>query len=418
MKFDTIIIGGGLAGLTCGISLQRHGQRCCIVSSGQSALHFSSGSFDLLNCLPDGKEVENPVEAVERLKLQAPEHPYVKLGKEKFEELAGSVVEFFSQAGVSVTGSACKNHFRITPMGTLKPTWLTLSEQVACEHGDRLPWKKVAIFNVTGFLDFYTQFIADEFHKLGTECVLREISFPALERLRKNPTEMRSVNIARVFDKRENVDELARVLKDGRGNCEAIAMPAIAGLARTDVLECLEREVGTRIALLPTLPPSVPGIRAQQQLRRAFEQAGGVYMLGDSVLRADMEGDRITKVYSYNHGNIPFVARDVVLATGSFFSQGLVALPGKVYEPVLGLDVEFVENRKEWYDMNVFAAQRYETFGVKTDNEFHGLLNGAALSNVYVAGAVLEGFDAIKQGCGAGVSILSALFVAEQILRK
>ena len=227
-----------------------------------------------------------------------------------------------------------------------------------------MPWRKVAIFNVVGFLDFYARFIADEFQKLGTACELHGITFPALERLRKNPTEMRSVNIARIFDRQENVDELVRVLREKGGDCEAVVMPAIAGLARTDVLEYLERQLGKRVALLPTLPPSVPGIRAQLQLRRTFEQAGGVYMLGDTVLRADEECARITRLYSLNHGDIPFEVRNVVLATGSYFSQGLVALPGKVCEPVLGLDVEFVADRKEWYDMNVFAAQRYEAFGV------------------------------------------------------
>ena len=66
MKFDTIIIGGGLSGLVTGITLSKKGQKCLIISSGQSALHFFSGSFEFY-----GKEGN----ILEEIAKQDSDHP-------------------------------------------------------------------------------------------------------------------------------------------------------------------------------------------------------------------------------------------------------------------------------------------------------------------------------------------------------
>ena len=418
MKFDTIIIGGGLSGLISGIYLSQRGQRCVIISSGQSALHFSSGSFDLLNNLPDGTSVQKPLDAISELVKQAPTHPYAKLGENKFKELARQAEEFLKNAGISTQGDHEENHYRVTPMGTLKPTWLTLKNLLISENEKCLPIQHPGLFNITGFLDFYMRFIADEFLKMGAKCSIHSINFPALENLRKNPTEMRSVNIARVFDKQENIKELARILKAESGNCDSIILPAITGLNREDVVDYLRKEINKPIYLLPTLPPSVPGIHTQQKLRSVFQQNGGVFMLGDNVLRADIKGNRISQIYSFNHGDIPFVGQNFILATGSYFSQGLIASTEKIYEPIFDLDVTFTPNRTQWYNSDVFDTQPYQSFGIKTDSTFRCTREGKIFENLYAAGAILEGFNPLKEGCGAGVSILSAMYIAEQILSK
>lgn len=42
---------------------------------------------------------------------------------------------------------------------------------------------------------------------------------------------------------------------------------------------------------------------------------------------------------------------------------------------------------------------------------------GEPLANLYCAGAGLAGFHPVQEECGAGVSLLSALHVAESILK-
>ncbi|MGN0190328.1 MAG: FAD-binding protein, partial [Candidatus Cryptobacteroides sp.] len=82
MNFDTIIIGGGLSGLSAGIELQKRGQKTLMISSGQSALHFFSGSFEFLNTREDYPEA---------LKNLPDAHPYSLMGHGKVMEIAGTV---------------------------------------------------------------------------------------------------------------------------------------------------------------------------------------------------------------------------------------------------------------------------------------------------------------------------------------
>ena len=119
MRFDTIIIGGGLSGLMAGIDLVRKGQKCLIVSSGQSALHFFSGSLELYG------SADEPVKAIAEL---GPNHPYSKLGVEKVETLAAKVKPLMSELGLYFRGNADVNHWRLSPLGAMKRAWLTLDE--------------------------------------------------------------------------------------------------------------------------------------------------------------------------------------------------------------------------------------------------------------------------------------------------
>lgn len=125
MKYDVVIAGGGLAGLSCGVKLAESGLSCAIISAGQSALHFSSASLDLLSALPDGQPVTEPLSALAALAHQAPAHPYSVIGESAVRRCVSQAMALLQQDALPLQGSAERNHWRLTPAGQWRMSWLT-----------------------------------------------------------------------------------------------------------------------------------------------------------------------------------------------------------------------------------------------------------------------------------------------------
>lgn len=374
MRFDTVIIGGGLTGMLAGITLQKAGQKTAIISTGQNALHFFSGSF------------------------------------ESIKEPSQRIVELFAEAGVRLHYSP---GVRLLPLGTFKESALAL------EDVDIFPTpkfaRKVLIVNFSGYHDFFTSFLADGLEKQGMTCRLRFLSLPELETLQQSPSEMRSVQIARVMDRvwEKVVQEVRVLLKDE----DAVVLPQVFGLQDTSVPGRIRQGIPAHVVFAGTLPPSVPGIRTLILLKQRYQLLGGTYLMGDEVVRAHTHEGVVHSVATRNLDNHYIEAANFILSTGGYFSKGLISNPFQVLEPVFGLDVEYKEDRNQWYNPTFKEDQPYMRFGVKADENLHALKDGKPLENLFVAGSILGG-NRPEFGFAAGQCIKTALFAADQILKK
>lgn len=415
MKYDVIIIGGGLSGLTAGLTLVAAGKKTCIVSAGQNSLHFGSGSFDLLGYDQNGNVVSSPLDAMDALDAT---HPYKKIGKDQFESLAGKAKTLLEKAGIQVRGEASSNHYRLTPIGTLKPAWLTMSEYVTTDAAEKWPWNKADIVNIEGFLDFPTQFLAANLAKQGVVTAIKEVSTAALMRARKSPTEMRATNIAKVLASPGQLEEFAQRVNSLPSNADTLLLPAVLGFNEDKSIERFKAMLNRPVEFVATMPPCLSGVRATIFLKRAFCNAGGTFLTGDTVHEGFFEGARLTAVKTTQLPDELLEAQNFILATGSFFSHGLKSNYQRVFEPVFGLDVDADESREKWTRKNLFEAQPYMGYGVKTNAAFQASIGGNNIENLFATGSVLSGHHSVKLADAAGVSMLTALKVTENMIGR
>ena len=410
MRMDTVIIGGGLSGLVCGIALAKRGQRVTIVASGQSTLLFNGGSMELLGQI-DGKTVTAPLDAIATL---PEDHPYRKIGTDRIATLAEQAQSLLADAGIRVEGTPAANHWRITPMGVAKPAWLTLKSHVRIDDLDKLPCKRLALMCVRGFFDEPNGMLANGLRELGFEVETIEFTTDDITALRRSPSEMRASSLAKHLVSNTSLQRVANQINVLAVNADMVLMPSV--LSDEDSIDTLQSMVNKPLRLVATLPPSVSGNRMQALLRHYFQMLGGTYLMGDSAVSATLDGDCLTSVTTAKLGDMPLKANQFVLATGSFISRGLIADYERVYEPIMDLDVDADADREQWTRFGILEPQAYTRYGVKTDSELRCMKQGKTIQNLRAIGSVLSGHDAIKMGDGTGVSLLTALAAAQSIL--
>ncbi|MDE6490598.1 MAG: anaerobic glycerol-3-phosphate dehydrogenase subunit B, partial [Muribaculaceae bacterium] len=250
-------------------------------------------------------------------------------------------------------------------------------------------------------------------------CEVRHFTVPCLDVLRRSSTEMRAANIARAVDDDSLgrvADELNRFIREA--SAQTVVMPAVFGLHDSRPVDRLRGMVDGRVVFVPTMPMSVGGMRMQIRLRERFRELGGAYLLGDKVSRGVFDGNRLTAVYTDNFGYMKLSADHFIFAVGSFFGHGMESAPDTVFEPVFGLDVDAPAGRAGRCSDDLFSAQEYMTYGVVTDDDFNVYRGGRRVENFYAVGSALSGCNSIKEGSGAGVALMTAMKVADDILNK
>ncbi len=407
---DVLVIGGGLAGASAALSAAEHADRVRLISYKQSTLRHASGLIDVLGYTPDGELVADPFEAVADL---SEGHPYKRVGTDAVRE---GLAMFDSVTGEHYLGDHTETNALVpTNGGTVKPSARypkATAPGLASAPGDTL------FVGFDAIPDFDGPLTADHLEAAGVPFETRgvTISFPGNLR-----DDAKVTRYAKILDQDSLVDTgsgvgdtpsreaLAAVVKPHLEGESRIGFPPVLGDEHADAVRAdLEGRLGVEVFEVPSGPPSLPGMRLEDLLFDALEEAGVRITTGIPVTDHEAENGSVDTVTVDRKGQpVPYRAEQYVLATGGLVGKGVQSSREGVFEPIFDCHVAHDDDRYEWFVDDVFGDQPYAKFGVAVDHELRPLDadDDIQFSNLRAAGSVLGGYDLGAEKSGSGVSI-------------
>ena len=389
IETELAIIGTGLAGIAASVFALNRGISCTLAGN-TGALAYTTGYLDLLG-FNDGHFLDDPWKGLQLLQQSN---------------------AFISDIGIRYTSPGAANLQAITPAGTIKPTLCvpqTMAKGVTALH-EKSP---CTIFGFKGLKGFSARQIAANLKATWPDIEARIISFPGHE-----SGELYAEVAARSLEVPASRALLAEVLQKEAGDASYIGLPAILGMHNPDsVLADLEKLTGFSIFEIPTMPPSVPGIRLREIVEQTLPAKGMNLIPQQKIKHIEFGKDSIVLKLSDNFGPIEITAKTALLATGRFLSGGLQAHFDHIEEPLVGLPVHQPHSREEWYREQYLDRRGHDIHlaGIETDQHYRPLDHDGSIfdERLFAAGIVLAHQDWIRQRCGAGVAVATALEAVE-----
>jgi glycerol-3-phosphate dehydrogenase subunit B len=407
LHFDVVVIGAGTAGLTAATRLAQSGAKVCVLAKGLGSTHLAPATIDVLGYAPE--RVDNPAEELERFTSARPDHPYGAIGSATIRDALSwwvDTVEAGPLPGYSYDGSLDSNRLLPTALGALRPSTLVPETMRA---GDRHDQGRVAIVGTPALRDFHHCLCAENLAAAGVDA--RAVTL----QLEFERADMNALGVARLLDDPSRrawfCDRLAPLL----GDAGSVGMPAVLGLRDPHAaLMDLQHRLQRWVFEIPTIPPSVPGMRLYEILRFALRRSGGRLVLGAEVIGHRRDEDRITAVTTHAAGReLTYVAPWFVLASGGFAS-GAIELDShwQGHDRVLGLSLHGVpEPDATRFSGTYLDEQPIARAGIAVDDR----LRARDAPNVLVAGASLPGAVPWREGSGEGIALASGSHAAQLI---
>lgn len=420
MSHDAIVIGTGMAGLVAAVRLAQEGARVLVLAKGVGSTHLCPSTIDVLGYGP--QQIERPRGALGALVEANPGHPYGLIDTSVLD----AAVEWFKAqmaggplAPYAYVGTLEENKLLPTAIGAAKPSAVVPETMAA---GDLRGGARLHIVGFRKLKDFHSALVADNVSRtdVGGPVQARsaELGLPETGRV-----DLNSLALARHFDdpafRSAVVAQIVRRLSAE----ERVGFPAVLGIKDPHgAWADLEHRLGRPVFEIPTLPPSVPGMRVFATLREALRRAGGEVILNAEVVGPALENGRLVGVRA-NLGRREVVhpAEHVVLASGGFASGGLeLDSRWTARERALGLPVAGVPAPGEpRFTDAYFDEQPLSRAGVAVDRELRPVGAGGepVYDNVRVAGATLAGAVPWREKSGDGISVATGYRAAELILQ-
>ncbi|MFN8486949.1 MAG: glycerol-3-phosphate dehydrogenase subunit GlpB [Caldilineaceae bacterium] len=420
---DLLVIGAGLAGLSAAIAAAKAGLQVRVIAKGQGATHWHAGTIDVLGYLPEtDTPVQTPLVELENL---LPDHPYRLLGATKLKEALFTWQDWLTESGLGygnhlphpnppqgegiVDGASKQNLWLPSPVGAARPVFFAPQAQLAGDLSRREP---LLIVGFQGLRDFYPQWIAENLTKQGHQARAVFLPYDVLTSLR----DRNNVQLAEALEAPSVRARLGAALKEVCQPGERIGLPAILGVNdHCATLADLQAQTGAPIFEIPTLPPSVPGIRLYRALRQVLIQAGGRIETNMEAIGFHAEGQTIRWVETATSSRpLKHYAKHFLLATGGVLGGGFTSdHTGRFWETIFNLPLTVPQDRSQWFHHQFLHPQGQPVFssGVCVNGEFQPVDQKGALryNNLWAAGGVLAHADPIRTRSLEGMAIATGI---------